>query len=423
MSTATLNSPKQKMTGAELKLAVLASIVYFVNYLARYDFSASLAESSLFFGKEIIGLSLTVNAITYGAGQIITGILGDKIPPKYAVTAGLLGTGLCNLMIGLIKTPALLVGIWGLNGLMQAMIWPSLVRQLAHDLSSEAYNKTIVATSVASSASSVLIYLAIVPAAITISSWRLAFYFATATAVATAVWWFFSVKSIKAEKTDFSKIDLTDGEEPAGKETEGKKPVFSLIVLSGIPVIYIMIACHGLLRESIGDWMPVLMAETFNLSNVSAIMSGAIVPLFGVISVFVASKIYDIVKKEMLACLILWGSTIAFAAVLYFFIGYSPVLVVILMGLLATCIHGINHIVTTRMQTHFKDAGLVSTVTGLLNSATYAGAAISGYGIAVFSDKYGWKNTVLLWAGVVALGILFTLIVYRRWTKFAAEHN
>jgi sugar phosphate permease len=46
----------------------------------------------------------------------------------------------------------------------------------------------------------------------------------------------------------------------------------------------------------------------------------------------------------------------------------------------------------------------------------YIGAAISTYGIALVSKAMGWSVTVITWCGILALGILFAFLSYKRYT-------
>ena len=65
-----------------------------------------------------------------------------------------------------------------------------------------------------------------------------------------------------------------------------------------------------------------------------------------------------------------------------------------------------------------KKYGNVSTLSGIINSFTYVGAAISTYGIALLVETSGWNLTIFIWLLISLLGFICCLIVYRRWQKF-----
>ena len=66
-----------------------------------------------------------------------------------------------------------------------------------------------------------------------------------------------------------------------------------------------------------------------------------------------------------------------------------------------------------RMRRH----GNVSTVSGLLNSCTYIGSAISTYGIADVSERSGWSITLLIWLLIALLGALVCILTVKSWKK------
>ena len=59
--------------------------------------------------------------------------------------------------------------------------------------------------------------------------------------------------------------------------------------------------------------------------------------------------------------------------------------------------------------------GKVSAVSGLLNSFTYVGSAISTYGIALLSEGAGWQVTALVWFAIAALGAVICAVCSRIW--------
>ena len=88
------------MTRIDRRMTILTSAIYLVEYLGRYDLAAAkIAMYDTFGGnaKALLGLALTLMAISYGFGQIVMGFVGDRVPPRYVVFAGLLGAGVRKL--------------------------------------------------------------------------------------------------------------------------------------------------------------------------------------------------------------------------------------------------------------------------------------------------------------------------------------
>lgn len=412
---------KPHMTRIDRRMTVLTSVIYLVEYFGRYDLAAAKIEMIDTFGgnaKAMLGLALTLMAISYGFGQIVMGFIGDRVPPRYVVFAGLLGAGACNIAVGCATSLPLICVAWFLNGVCKAMIWPSLVRQMTCDMTDDGFQKGIVWVSIASNVGIILIYLAIVPVSILLFSWRLAFWFSGAAEVAAGAVWVLSVRTIPS--AGLLKRALRAHSDPDAEEK--KKPsAWPIILAAGLPLLYLVVIAHGLLRDGVTNWMPELLKDTYNLGSVAAIMSSAILPIFSTVCVIIAGIVYMKLKNELTSSTIFWGIVLVSLGCLTFTMGRSSILTVILLALAMSGIQAINHILTTRVPHRFASAGIVSTVAGLLNSATYVGVAISGYGVAVYSEAFGWHATVIAWLVIAAVGTLALVLCLARWKRFISK--
>ena len=82
-------------------LTILLACTYMVSYLTRINYgtiiSAMVTQTG--FTKDSLSLALTGSFITYGAGQIISGIMGDRINPKKLISYGLAVTVAMNILL------------------------------------------------------------------------------------------------------------------------------------------------------------------------------------------------------------------------------------------------------------------------------------------------------------------------------------
>ena len=104
--------------------------------------------------------------------------------------------------------------------------------------------------------------------------------------------------------------------------------------------------------------------------------------------------------------------------ILSFFAKNNAILSVLLSTILTGAMHGVNLMLICMLPEHFKKYGKVSLVSGILNSCTYVGSAVSTYGFAVFSEKFGWESTIFLWAVVALGGVIICLSLSKRWSNF-----
>ena len=119
----------------------------------------------------------------------------------------------------------------------------------------------------------------------------------------------------------------------------------------------------------------------------------------------------------MLCSGVIFGVGALSALGLYFLSGQNAIFSVALSALLTGCMHGVNLLLICIVPAAFKKYGNVSTVSGVINSCTYIGSAISTYGIALLSVKIGWGNTLLIWVAIAALGTLICFACSKPWEK------
>jgi OPA family glycerol-3-phosphate transporter-like MFS transporter len=121
-------------------------------------------------------MAVTGSFITYGTGQIISGILGDKISPKRLVSLGFILTIVMNLLIPVCQNPYQMLIVWCINGFAQSFMWPPLVKLMTAYLSDDDYKKASVKISWGSSFGTIFVYLC-APPLISLGGWKTVFLF------------------------------------------------------------------------------------------------------------------------------------------------------------------------------------------------------------------------------------------------------
>ena len=154
------------------------------------------------------------------------------------------------------------------------------------------------------------------------------------------------------------------------------------------------------------------------MSNIISILSGVILPLFSILSFTVTSWVYREKIKNPVLCagVFFLGGTII-SVILVMSSGVSAIASVLLMALLTGCMHGVNLILICMMPPYFSKTGNISTDSGVFNSCTYVGSALSTYGFAVSSEKLSWDFTLVLWIVIAALGTLACFLAIKGWKK------
>ena len=72
------------------KMILLFTFTYMISYVTRINYGAVISEMVKDTGisKALLSMALTGSFITYGAGQVVSGICGDKFQPKKLVFYG-----------------------------------------------------------------------------------------------------------------------------------------------------------------------------------------------------------------------------------------------------------------------------------------------------------------------------------------------
>lgn len=391
-------------------LAILLALTYMISYITRINFGAivSAMETDTGIAKDLLSMSLTGSFITYGVGQILCGILGDRISPKKMITIGLIMTICMNCLIPVCKNPWQMLGVWCVNGFAQSFMWPPIVRMMSALLDEDDYKRTVAKVSWGSSIGTILIYL-ISPLVISVWSWKGVFFGAAACGAIMLVIW--NWKAIDIQPSG-KKLQNTDIQET--RKRGSSRILFTPLVLC----VMIPIILQGMLRDGITTWMPTFIKESFNLGDSISILTGVLLPVFSIACFQFTTWLYrKKIKNPLTASAVLFAVGGIAALTLFFFYQSNAGVSVVLTATLTGAMHGVNLLLICMLPKCFEKYGNVSTVSGVLNACTYIGSALSTYGIAALSGVIGWEKTIFLWFCVTIVGGLVCLLCARSWRK------
>ena len=385
-------------------LAFLLAITYMISYITRINFGAVVSEmvEATGFTKSMLSMSLTGSFITYGTGQILCGVMGDKISPKRMITIGLVMTICMNSLIPLCQNPWQMLSVWCVNGFAQAFMWPPIVRMMTTLLEADDYKRTVAKVSWGSSIGTILIYL-VSPLVISTLGWKGVFFGAAICGAVMLVVW--NWKAMDIQSAGSKKVAAPKG---------ANKILFTPVVLC----IMIPIILQGMLRDGITTWMPTFIAESFHLGNEISILTGVLLPIFSIACFQFTTWLYrKKIQNPLTASALLFGVGGVAALALYFFSQESAAASVLLSATLTGSMHGVNLLLICMVPQCFERYGNISTVSGVLNACTYIGSALSTYGIAALSEVIGWQSTIFVWFCVTILGGLICLACIKPWKK------
>lgn len=393
------------------RIGWLCTIVYFISYLTRLNFGAvvsNIAETTLIPETEL-SLAPTALFVTYGIGQLISGFLGDRIQPKYLVSSGLVVTSIMNVLVPFCSSATLMSVFWGINGVAQAFMWPPIVKLMLSTMSGEEYKKQTFKILYGSMASTMFIYL-VTPLLVSFFTWKGVFYFASITGVLGLVFWF--IKCPVVDMHPRAKID--DNGQVVKEQRAPFAPVLMFVLFA--------IVCMGALRDGVTMWLPSYVRDAFNLGSQTAILTGAVLPLFTMVCYMVTARLYKTkLTNPMLCAGVIFGVGLISSGVLAILVnaGANNVIVsVILSALLTGCMHGVNLILISMLPAYFRKKGNTSMMTGILNCCVYVGSAISTYLFPLIAKDGEWGTTIFIWFIISVVGTLVCILTIRPWKRF-----
>lgn len=401
-----------------VKLTVLCTAVYFTSYISRINLAAVMVDliQSGFAEKQIAALALTLCSVTYGIGQVLSGWMGDRFKPQNIILLGLVLSSSMNLGVAFLQNSTLLPLLWAVNGFAQSCMWPPMLAILNSQLSQEQYSRACVWVCKGSAYGTVFVY-ACSPLLIRIGSFRTVFAFSGIVAILTACFW-----KVCYERWFGKVIARTDMY--AAQDTSSASEPFSKHALLLMAMIMIGIILQGSLRDGVTNWMPSFVSESFGLDSSSAILTSVLLPIFQIPCTDAAAWLYrKHMQNETAAASLIFGIGAISALLLALFMDRSILISALLMAMLVGCMHGVNFMLISMAPRQFRRFGRVSLVSGILNSCTYVGSAISTYGVALLSESMGWQGTSLIWAAIAGMGAVVCLSIAGRWKQLKGSSS
>ena len=393
------------------KIGWLCAITYFISYLTRLNFGAVVSNISETTGMLETSLALAPTAlfITYGIGQLISGYLGDRIQPKLLIGAGLVVTAFMNLLVPFCKTAETMSIFWGINGMAQAFMWPPMVKLMLSIMGGEDYKKQTFKVLFGSSAATMFIYL-ISPPIVSLFSWKGVFFFSAISAVLGLVLWLFSCPIVDLHAR--AKVDAN-----GNKIKEQRAPFAPVLIF-----VLFAIVCMGALRDGVTTWLPSYIRDAFKLGSETAILTGAVLPVFTMICYFGTSYLYRTkLKNPMLCAGVVFGVGLVVSGILTLLMelgANNVVMSILLISLLTGSMHGVNFILISMLPAYFRKKGNTSLMTGVLNCCVYVGSAISTYLFPFIASSGDWGTTVFIWFIIAVVGTAICLLTIRPWKRF-----
>lgn len=383
------NAKKAIMIGS------MCSFSYLAVYIARNLLSAvtpQMLEGG--FTEELIGNISSVYFFVYAVGQLINGAIGDKIKARYMISFGLFFAGLCNLFFPLVAhLPWALTAVYGATGFFLAMIYGPMTKVVAENTEPIYATRCSLGYTFASfigtpAAGMLAAFLA----------WQSVFYVGSGVLILMGCVCF--AVFLSYEKRGFIRYGRYTAERKAGG--------VALLIKHRIVKFTFVSLLTGVVRTSVVFWLPVYLSQAlgFSSSEASAIFSAStlVISTTTFIAIFVYEKLGYNMDKTVLLMFAL--SALFFGGV--FFVKFPWVnLALIVLAIMAA--NGAACMLWSRYCPGLRDTGMVSVATGFLDFVSYMAAAFANAAFGNAVSEIGWDNLILVWLGLMLVGVLISL--------------
>lgn len=396
-------------------LFILCWLVYFSSYIGRLNYSSvmsSIVEENILTFSQAGTISM-VYFFAYGTGQFCNGILGDKIKPQKMIFTGLFVSGIANVLMGITAAFGAMVVLWGINGYMQSMIWPPIIRIFAEKYTNEKKKKYSIDIASSMAIGTLMSYF-LSACAMKFFSWHAAFYLAACIMIVIAFVWIKGYGKIEEFQKDHV---VYEEEKNIVKATVDEKQVsfFSVLIGSGLLLVVLPVMIHGILKDGVTQWVPTYIYENFEVTASFSVIVTMILPIVNLTGAYMArfvDKIYP--KQEVKSACWFFGCAVVSLLLLLGLGKYHVLLSVTLFAIVTACMMAVNTLFVNLLPLHFENQGRVSSVSGFLNSVAYIGSAISTFTIGVMVEHVGWNATMLSWIGITAVAFILCLLIRKK---------
>jgi len=406
-------------------------LLYTSFYMCRYNLplASGAIRSEFGFSRAQLGTIITTQLLAYACGQIINGLLTDRLGGKRAMLIGATGTIVMNVLFGVASFWGLLslfIVIRGIDGYLQAFGSPGMVK-----INTAWFRHTergsfagifgfminlgrfgINNLGAALLAGFVFMGLIRIPPL----HWRWLFWVPAGIALVIGTCMALIVKDTP-EEAHFPPVNPP--EEIGGRVQVKVSDVFKIIATN--PVVWIIAcayACTGAVRQGIDQWFPLFMREVHHVDYQSAQFQflAFSIPLVAsagsLISGFISDKIFH-GRRAPVAAVLYFLETLVILSAAQFHSVNAAIFFLVLISLTANSTHSI---LGTAAAMDIGGAKMAGFAAGVIDSFQYFGGSLAGYFLGALLDR-SWGNYFYFMAPFGIIGGVLMLSILGRVTS------
>ena len=390
---------KQKEERSAKVLIFLCWLAYAAAYVGRLNLNAYIEPIRTELGatKTELGLVSSFFFFSYGAGQLIHGILSKRYNTRYSVLVALLGSAAVNISMAFCTSAAVMRWVWLFNGVFQSILWSSVIKTLSETLPQAMLGRAIVAMSTPPMFGTFLVYGAAALLSSLGVSFRWMFLVPAALLIVIGIIWFAGLGIVA--RTPFA---CEEEATPLPFEAQSKKT--SAFLLSGFLLLLAAIS-NGFIKDGVTTWTPSILKETYGMRESLSIFVTVCLPLLAMFGSLVSTYLYKRLRDySSLNGLLFSAETVVLLLVLFAAraagaktggILASPVLLLILFAFSSMLMSAANNTITSIVPMYLRARMHSGLLAGVLDTFCYVGSTLSIALLGYLADHASWNGVFL----------------------------
>ena len=396
----------------ENKIIFICWLAYTAAYVGRLNFNASIVAiiSDLGVTKADAGLVSSFFFFAYGAGQLVNGILSKRYNARVMIFISLICSAVFNLLMPLTGSISAMKFIWMGNGIVQSVLWSTLIKTLSDYVSDKKLPKAIVAMSTTVALGTLVAY-GISSLSVNFGTWQAVFYIASVVLIISAFIWItlFGNAPEKLEQAETVK---------------GEKIKTPRIVLLALFITAFAGIANGFIKDGINTWVPSVLYEEFGVSQSFSILLTLFLPMVSTMGAAIAKKIHEKIPSHACMNFIFYAFSALLCGGILLSLKIHSIFAVMLCFVCVACgMAMINNVITSMFALDYRRLLNAGFAAGLLNTFCYVGSTVTSYSLGAVAQSSGWNAVFLIMLGVCGCAAAICLIGIISENKMKVKQN
>ncbi len=380
-------------------LVFLCFFIYFAAQLGRYSYTSNinLFEKTAGVTYTEAGLVSTLYFLTYGAGQIVNGLLCKRYNKRVMCLIAVLLSSAINLVVYLGVPFNSLYALWALNAAAQSILYPSVMLTISENVE----KKYLAAASIVMSCATTVGTFGSYGISALFSkpeNFKYSFVISAATMTFAGIAWI--IGSLKMRKTNAATVAPTVKTESAATLDAPRLGVIALCELAFFA--FVSYAIGG----GIGTWTPTIMLNLYDLGEGFSAFLAAFLPFFSIFNSILSELVYVWCKSFNNSSLVLFGGTAVLSVATIFLINTHWAVLFIMLILIRLFSGAATNLYTSKAPLYLADRANAGFLSGFLNGLCYLGNAVSSFALGLIADEKNWTLIFVVFAVGSALAML-----------------